>query len=292
MIITNKFGLPEPLVEAVKRDNYSKGESDFSVTEILSSPRITRLRKKHFKDMTSDVTDLLWSKMGTAIHLIMEGGTTADHTKEERLYAKVADIVLSGAIDLQKRTENGIEIVDYKFTSAWALKQEKLDWHHQLNIYAWLVYQKTGELVTSLKVCAIIRDWSRREAMNSPEYPQGNAQMVSIPLWDINETEAFIKKRLEIHKEAKVKADWDEELPECSEEERWIRSTKYAVKKEGRKTAIRVFDTHEEASELWEITPKGFIEIRKGEAVRCTGNFCGVAQFCSQFKRESEDGGC
>ena len=28
------------------------------------------------------------------------------------------------------------------------------------------------------------------------------------------------------------------------------------------------------------------IEYRAGESVRCNGNYCGVADFCSQFKGE------
>ena len=76
-----------------------------------------------------------------------------------------------------------------------------------------------------------------------------------------------------------------------------MRETTYAVKKEGRKTAIRVLETEEEAKELLATLPpvaKGFIEIRKGEAVRCTGNYCGVAQWCSQYQstlKELEDEG-
>jgi len=29
---------------------------------------------------------------------------------------------------------------------------------------------------------------------------------------------------------------------------------------------------------------KGFVEIRKGEAIRCTNNFCGVNQWCKQYQ--------
>jgi hypothetical protein len=52
-----------------------------------------------------------------------------------------------------------------------------------------------------------------------------------------------------------------------------------------------VFDTQDEADALLKEMPekdKGFIEIRKGEAVRCTGNFCGVSQWCSQFQNQKE----
>ena len=33
MKITNRLGLPQPIVEVLARDDYSKGDADFSVTE-------------------------------------------------------------------------------------------------------------------------------------------------------------------------------------------------------------------------------------------------------------------
>jgi hypothetical protein len=293
MEITNIHGLPETLVAACKLNNYSKGKSDYSVTEIMSPPRIQRLRQAHYKDMKQDVVDMLWSVMGTAIHTMMERTDLKGHTKEERIYYEIDGVVLSGAIDLQTEKDGSVEITDYKFTSAWALRADKIEWIQQQNIYAWLIHKTSGKKIHGLRICAIIRDWSRREAMNNPNYPQGNAQIVHIPLWDFDKTEAYVRERLELHRLAKVQADWGEELPLCTDDDRWVRETKYAVKKEGRKTAVRVFDTEDEAQALLAEMPpkdKGFIEIRAGEPVRCTGNFCGVAKWCSQFKQENENG--
>jgi hypothetical protein len=168
---------------------------------------------------------------------------------------------------------------------------DKPEWEQQQNIYKYLVERVKKKPVKGLKICALIRDWSRRDAQNKPDYPQAPIQIVDIPMWTFDRTEAFIKERVELHRDSKVSADWGEELPLCTEEERWVRQTTYAVKKDGRKTAIRVFDTQDEADALLKEMPekeKSFIEIRKGEAVRCTGNFCGVSQWCSQFQKEKE----
>lgn len=293
MKITNIHGLPQTLVNAVKRDDYTKGKSDYSVTEIMSSPRITRLRQLHYKEMEQDVVDRLWAVMGTAIHKIMEESEAVGYVKEERLYAEINGVILSGGIDLQEHEKSHVNITDYKFTSAWSLRQEKTEWVEQLNIYAWLVFKNTGKYPHKLQICAIIRDWSRRQAMTDPNYPQGQAQMVDIEVWDLERTEDFIKSRIALHQEAKVMADWEHELPECTDAEKWTRETKYAVMKEGRKTAVRVFDTKAETIEFvgsadGKDKPKLYIVLRKGESVRCTGNYCGVAQFCSQYKREQE----
>ena len=79
--------------------------------------------------------------------------------------------------------------------------------------------------------------------------------------------------------------DFGEELQPCSPEERWMKETTFAVKREGRKTAIRLFKTMEEATELAE-KEKGYVETRAGEATRCVGDFCGVSKWCNQYQGE------
>jgi acid stress-induced BolA-like protein IbaG/YrbA len=297
MKITNKFNVPETLLALASRDFYSKGKSDFSVTEIISPPRIQRLRRKHWDEIEQDVSEMLWMLLGTALHVVAERSEVAGHTNEERLTVGIDDIMLSGAIDLQKEDEDGITITDYKFTSAWALMNDKPEWEQQQNIYKYLVERVKRKPVKALKICAFIRDWSRREAMVKESYPQATIQVIDIPMWSTEKVETYIKERVELHRQSKVQDDWNEELTACTEEEKWVRETKYAVKKEGRKTAIRLVDTEEEAKELLATLPptaKGFIEIRKGEAIRCTGNYCGVSKWCSQYQstlKESEDEG-
>jgi hypothetical protein len=286
--ITNKHNVPETLVALASRDYYSKGKSDYSVTEIISPPRIQRLRRLHHEEMEQDVSDMLWQLLGSALHVVAERGVAEGHITEERLIAEVDGVKLSGAIDIQKVESDGVTITDYKFTSAWALRQDKPEWEAQQNIYAWLVETVKGQKVKGIQICALVRDWSRREASVKPSYPQAPIQVLELPLWDSSYTEQYIKERIEAHRMSKVQADWGDELPPCSDDERWVRETKYAVMREGRKTAIRVLDTQHEADEL-AIKEKGYVEIRKGEAIRCTGNFCGVAQWCSQYQRSQEN---
>ena len=288
MKITNKYNVPETLMALATKEYYSKGKADFSVTEIISPPQIQRLRKKHYEQIEQDVSDMLWSLLGSALHVVAERGQTENHITEERLHVEIDGVVLSGAIDLQKTTESGIVITDYKFTSAWAIRQDKFEWEAQQNIYAWLVSKAKNEKVSGVQICALIRDWSRREASVKADYPPAPIQVLELPLWPLEKTEAYIRERLEAHRNAKVADDWGDALPECTEEERWIRTTQYAVKREGRKTAIRVLDSEEEAKELAE-KEKGFVEIRKGEAIRCTNNFCGVNQWCSQYQKEKSE---
>jgi hypothetical protein len=286
--ITNKHNVPETLVALASRDYYSKGRADYSVTEIISPPRIQRLRRQHHENMEQDVSDMLWQLLGSALHVVAERGAADNHITEERIIADIGDVKLSGAIDIQKVTPEGIIITDYKFTSAWALRQDKPEWEAQQNIYAWLVEKVKGKKVIGVQICALIRDWSRREASVKADYPQAPIQVLELPLWPLEKTEAYIKERIEAHRMSKVQADWGDELPPCSDDDRWVRETKFAVKREGRKTAIRVFDTEQEAKDLAE-KEKGYVEVRKGEAIRCIGNFCGVAQWCSQYQQSLKE---
>jgi hypothetical protein len=283
MEVTNVHGVPEPLVTLAKREYYSKGDSQYSVTEIMSPPKIRRMREQYNDQIKQDASDMLWTLLGSALHVVMERGETPGWLKEERLFAEVNGVKISGAIDLQEETPNGVIIHDYKFTSAWAVMQEKEEWTQQLNIYKWLVETVKRKKVVGLKICALVRDFNRHDRKEG--YPAAPICMVDVPMWDSVTTETYIRERLEMHREAKMRADFGEKLQNCSNEERWMSETTYAVKREGRKTAIRVFKTIEEATALAE-KEKGYVETRLGEARRCAGNYCGVAQWCEQYQGE------
>ena len=283
MQVTNVHNLPEPLVTLARREYYSKGAAQYSVTEIMSPPKIRRMREKYDDQIVTDVSQMLWSLLGSALHVVMERGETSGWIKEERLFAEVDGVSISGAIDLQEEGEAGITIYDYKFTSAWAVMQEKEEWIQQLNIYKWLVETVKQRKVVGLKICAMVRDYSKHDLREA--YPAAPICVVDIPLWDSVKTEMYIRERLEMHRESKMRADFEEDLQNCSNEERWMSETTFAVKREGRKTAIRVFKTIEEATELAE-KEKGYVETRLGEPKRCTGDFCGVSQWCAQYQGE------
>lgn len=283
MIITNKHNVPEPLVTLASREYYSKGASAYSVTEIMSPPKIKRLREQYNDEVEQDVSDMLWSMLGSALHVVMERGLTPGYIPEQRLFYDLDGVTVSGQIDLQHETPTGIVLIDYKFTSAWAVMQEKAEWEQQLNVYKWLVEKSKRRTVVGLKICSFIRDFSRHDKRD--DYPDSPIHMVDIPMWDSARTEAYVRERLDMHRTTKMNMEMGQELQDCSPEERWMSETVYAVKREGRKTAIKLFKSIEEANEL-AIKEKGYVEERLGEPKRCTGNYCGVARWCSQYQSE------
>jgi hypothetical protein len=283
MKITNKQGLPGPLVALLSRNYYSKGASQYSVTELMSSPKIKRLREQFDDEMEIDVTKMIASQLGTFMHGKLEAKEVEGYLNEERIFAEVDGITISGAIDLQKEVDGGVVIIDYKFVKAWSVMQNKTEWTTQLNIYKWLVETVKRKKVVGLQICAIIKDYSAHDTKEN--YPEAEAIMIDVPMWDSVTTEAYVRDRLEMHRNAKVDHDFGDELQACTDEERWMSETIYAVKREGRKTAIRVFKSIEEATELAE-KEKGYVETRKGEYRRCVGDFCGVSAWCKQYQGE------
>ena len=67
--ITNKYGLPDSFVEAVKLDHHVT-VGDISCTQLIDSPQIRYLKKNH--DIEEDVMDRMWALFGSAVHHILE----------------------------------------------------------------------------------------------------------------------------------------------------------------------------------------------------------------------------
>jgi hypothetical protein len=285
MNITNNHNLPQSFVNFARNDKYSKGQSDISVTTLIDSPRVRLLREAKSSEMTSDAADMIWPLFGTAVHHILESASEDEGViLEERLYATVNDWILSGAVDHQKIEGNSISITDYKVTSVWSVIHGKIEWEQQLNCYAFLAQKSKGMKVKSLQICAILRDWNRREAERRDDYPQAPVILVDIPMWPDTKRIEYIKERVEMHQDAQMNFDLAEMFPPCSDEERWKRGEAWAVKKKGNKRAQRVFDNQASAEEFMKDKENLEIEHREGEYVRCNGDYCGVANFCSQFK--------
>lgn len=290
MKLTNIHGMPETILNVIARPQYSKGKANMSVTELLNSPRIVQLKRKHWDDLTEDASDMVWSIFGTAIHGVLEHGKGDNHIVEERIHVELDGMHISGAIDLQEVEPDGITVSDYKTTSAWAAMQEKQDWHNQLNSYAYLVEAAKKVPVKKLQIVAIVRDWNRREAATREGYPKAPIVVIDIPLWPFADREAYVRSRISLHGDAFFEMETDGEMPECTPEECWEKPTVYALKKDGNVRAKSVHETREAAetalTAATEKAKKGekfLIEVREGSRVRCE-SFCQVAGMCSQYQ--------
>lgn len=293
MKLTNKHGLPESIVNALKRPEYTKGRAHLSVTQLINSPKIVALSKKFEDELESDVSEMVWSLFGSAIHKVLEHGKDENHIVEQRLHAEVDGYRISGAVDLQVINEAGRSIRDYKTCSVWSVMNDKIEWEQQLNCYAWLVEKVTGQPVTDLGIVAVIRDWSRREAERKEDYPQAPIKEIPITLWPMDQRESYIKSRVHSHAEAEFAIETGGNLSPCTPDEMWEKPTTYAVMKVGGVRAKSVhFDmssAEAAVSDIPEKTRKDYqIEVRPGSRTRCE-SFCPVNHRCQQWREYQEN---
>lgn len=284
MIITNKHNLPDIIVNVVQRPTYSKGNAHISATQLLNSPKIVALTKKYDDVIEQDVSGMVWSILGSALHGVLEHGKNENSIVEQRLHADVDGWLVSGAVDLQEVYEDGIVISDYKMTSAWAAMNDKPEWEQQLNIYAWLIETQKQAVIKSLNIVAFLRDWSGRDAENKENYPKAPIVSIPITLWSLEEREAYIRGRVEKHSEADYLLETGETLPDCTPKEMWEKPTVYAVRKIGGVRAKSLFEDLDEALKALEELGKGYeIDLRAGERTRCS-SFCSVNKWCKQYE--------
>jgi hypothetical protein len=262
MKLTNRFNLPDPIVNAVQNTGYTPGSSDITVTQLIQPPLIRKLTKEHWEDLEEDVSDRVWALFGTSVHHLLEmayKGRTA--RVEERVYAEVSGWKLGGAFDVLE----GSSLSDYKVTSVYSANG-KIDWERQLNVLRWLLH-KNGTEVTKLSITAIFRDWRPREKQKNPEYPQRAIMTLPIRMWTLEDAEAYVKERIAMHQMA--------EPPVCNDEERWTTPEQWALMKKGGKRAIKLYPSQEGVT----LGTDQFWEHRPATYRRCE-DYCAVNKYC------------
>ena len=276
---TNRHNIPPMLAEALiaSSEEYSSGGADISVTAMIGSPIISELRRRHGDGIVIDVVDLTYQALGTGVHRWVDEKQRSNVVMSEtRLNAVVNEWNVSGQLDAVD--SDGI-LSDLKTTSAYAfILGPKPDWHAQLNCYSWLLQNNGFDSPTGLRIVAILRDWSPGKA-KSREFPAIPIQVVDVPQWPLEVTQAFISARVATHQFCRELSD--DSLPICTPFERWQRPAEYAVKKKGNIRASRVLQT-EDAAYDWIAQHSGgnlMVEKRESEPRRCL-DYCDVAAFC------------
>ena len=286
MKITNNYNLPDAIVKALQSD-YQYKPYQFSVTTILSGIKSFLLAKRHQNEIEMDASEGINMLLGTAVHNIFEGHENEDEVAEDYIKIKVNDLYsLSGRFDLYNlKTE---EITDYKTCSIWKIKfKDYKDWKQQLLIYGWML-RKLGLKVKNSKITALIKDWKKTELKLAKQkgeyYPE--TPIINVPFdfteEDYVEIEKWIVNRFNEIQNAEMLVDDD--IPICSEEERWYSGDKYAIMKGNNKRAIRVFDTEAEAKEFEKNDDLYWIDVRKGRNTKCE-DYCNACQFCNYYKK-------
>jgi hypothetical protein len=286
MKITNKLNLPDSFVQMATSD-YEFGEKEYRVTSLLKGIRETLLERRHYDEIEQDVSDMIWLLFGTAVHSVLENYEEKGHEiKENRLYSMFGDYTLSGQFDLYNYET--ATVTDYKTCSVWkVIKEDYDDWRKQLLIYAYML-KEIGFPCNKGEVVAIMKDHSNSKAKFDKTYPELPVRKISFRFDDreFKEIEEFLNSKFDEIRELEFVSD--DRLPLCTDEERYNSGDKFAVMKNGRKTALRVLDNLEDAEDWKRLNGGDFIETRKGEDKKCT-DYCRVAKFCSYSKENGYD---
>lgn len=283
MTTTNNAGLPQAFVNFVSNVRHNR-PGTLSATTLLKGDKEIVLYDRHFDELEQDAADLVWASFGTAFHAIMEKQDT-EAFKEEAFEVEVEGWKVTGRVDFYDM-KNEI-LGDYKTASVWkVIYGDFADWKDQGLTYAWLMKQH-GLNVKRCEFVAFLKDHSKTEAKRKPDYPQLPVYnyVFDVTEADLEATEARIRAKIKSVTEAYKLGDDD--IEPCTAEERWETATKYAVMKEGRKTAVKLFDDRETAdlylSQTGGTTAGLYVQERKGESKKCA-DYCPCAEFCNFYK--------
>lgn len=266
------------------QDDYERGDADYTATELIRPVRINAYLRAHRDEIVEDVSDRVWAFAGQVKHSILRRIAELDPDRyivEERYTAVSPDgFKVSAQLDLlDKETKT---LYDWKETSVWKfMLGDTREWEEQANINL-LALRLNGVEVMHVKNVALLKDWKKRKARFTRQggYPQCAIHVVDLPMWTMDQAKDFIVAKIE-----RLKHQMDNP-PVCTKEERWQMDQVYALHREGRKSAIRLYSDKDQAEgalleamkrkKPWE---KFYLQERQAEPRRCL-DFCPVSQFC------------
>ena len=249
-----------------------------SVTRLIEPAHKVRLENDHRDELEADVYDYLPALLGTAWHAYIAHHMPESGWVETKLAADVNGWMVEGTPDFF----NADTLIDHKLQKCWSKVYGKPEHEKQLNCYRWLVHRVHGITLDRLEVHAVYTDWTPTAAARNTDFPRKRLEVVPIRTWSLEETQSYIEEQL-YQLELEVP-------PLCNPVERWERGECWAIRKPGRKSALRIAHSEDEALRLCEQAgSQAYVEHRPGQPIRCQ-SYCGVARWCSFGKEYLDDG--
>jgi hypothetical protein len=318
MKITNEQDIALPLAIWLLNDEYDyiNNPNYISVTTLMKPiKQIVLAQRVPVEEQSLDLSELIASRMGTALHDSIEKAVNTNMSKALRLLGYPKSVIdrvfvnptpeqLSLADDpiilwTEQRTINRVGkwtvggkfdlvadgiIQDYKSTSAysWMYGNRNEDHRLQLSIYKWLNPDKITEGYGIINY--IFTDWMKSTAAQNPQYPPSRLMSKSLTLTEPHMIQIWIEHKLGLL-DKYSKAD-EKDMPECTDEELWMSEPAYKYYADPTKTSGRStknFDTLAEAN-LHCFTKKvGIVKTIPGEPKRC--GYCPAFDVCKQKDR-------
>ena len=280
MQVTNKLHLPAAFVHAVSTERHN-APGCYSATTLNKGAKEIVLTDRHYDEIEIDAADNVWAVWGTAVHSIFENEKD-DNFHEESFKVAVGNSYVTGKVDSYDMT-NGI-IYDWKTASTWKIQfNDFTDWHAQGMTYAWLL-TKSGLEVKKCRFVALLKDHSKSKAKHDASYPQSPAYIYEFAVTpeELAKAEArIVAKVKEIENAYKL---GDDDIEPCTADERWADGEKWAVMKNGRKTAIKLFDNEVDAEAYaGELGNSHYVEHRPAVSRKCA-DYCTCCDYCNFYK--------
>lgn len=314
MNYTNTSNIAMPLAVFLASDDYDYHPNTISATAIMKSTRQHVLTKRVSpNDAFIDVSSLVPARMGTAIHSGIEKAwlnpnlpnvlkslgqpkriyenviinPTAEQLAanelavpiymEIRTFKDIAGYRVSGMFDFV----GGGKVQDFKSTSVYTyIYQSKVeDYQLQLSIYRLLnpeIINKDTALVHY-----IFTDWSRATAERTTNYPPTRVLTQELELLTIEQTLAYIKKKLSLITQYMHAPE--PQIPLCTSKELWRKedSWKYYANPAKTGKSTKNFKSSAEASAKFvQDGSKGLVKHIPGKVMAC--NYCPAFSLCTQ----------
>jgi hypothetical protein len=296
MNYTNDLNLPQYIVDWLINDNYDHNTDPYTIsaTTLMKPTRAHVLALRHKDNLQRDVADNIAARVGGALHDSIEQVETPGIHKEHRARREfpLGPVVytVTGKYDiLEEHSDGSFTLRDIKTTSVWAYiyggKDE--EYRKQLSIYRWLLSQEK-EIRNEGYIDFFFTDWQSSKAKSDKDYPSERIKAGHrIQLWSLDETEDYIRSRLQLVEDNRGLSD--ENLVACTKQELWAGDEKFAVMKPAAKRATKLCDTRSEAEQY--ITAKkmsAFVERRPPKVKRC--KYCAAFPFCNQGQHYHNQG--
>lgn len=308
---TNTTAVPLSLAVFLATDNYDHEENTISATSLIKPLRqIVLGARVPDTDSVTDLSQMVASRVGTAIHDAIEGAWKNGYDKalaalgypkkiiervrinpnpdtvtediipiylEQRAHKQVGKYVVSGKYDF---IGDG-RVEDFKTTSTFTAMNNTNDEKYILqgSIYRWL----NPKIITKdeMAIQFIFTDWSAARARAEENYPKHRTQQRLLMLKSIEETHGFVLNKLN-----QIDQYWDvpeEQLPLCSAEDLWRSAPVFKYYKNPAKTgkSTKNFDNKTDAYiRLSEDGNVGLVKEQPGQVTAC--KYCSAFSVCSQ----------
>jgi hypothetical protein len=252
---------------------------------LVSQPiQQTLLRARYDGLLTEDCSAHGWRIRGTGVHMVTSRFPIPGWQMELPLKFKIGSWEIRMRLDC---LDAGGTLTDYKDGSTWTItfmdEQKQFEYDAQVNIYALGCHRNDIKPeVKRGRVWLTMRDHMDSK-VGQEGYPPTSGIEIPCELWPHGKTIRYIETQL-----MELELNWlkpDEELKPCTEAERWYKVKKFAIMKEGRKRAIKLFDSLDEAERWWEAQDDRdhlFLE-RRGEINDRCERYCVASSVCRQF---------